>query len=415
MAVKVDEKYINLIKLAVSTFNKIGKIRLAAKELGIPHSTLNDRLNYAKRHGIMADSDTEIVVKSVQLAKQKQSLQDIQRIERKSFREFARVENAVEALMIEILDILKTNTFTIPVVVKNKTKVAKKAAILHISDNHLNEMVDLPHNQFNWNIASQRLKKLADRTIQICKSYGINNLLVAFTGDLLNSDRRLDEMLSNATNRASASVLAVHLYGQMLNHLAQHLNVSCASISGNESRIQKDVGWTKEVASDNYDALIFNMLKMLHGSYIKFSDSTHPSEQVVNVNGQNILLIHGHGAKGTGQTNVQSTKGRYLTHGIMIDMVISGHIHECNISDSYARSSSLVGSNAYAEDALNLAGRASQNVYIIHKNGGFDGLKIDLQNVDDVEGYDIKEHLSTYNTKSAAKCHKGEVIFSVVI
>jgi predicted MPP superfamily phosphohydrolase len=207
----------------------------------------------------------------------------------------------------------------------------------------------------------------------------------------------------------------VHLYGQLLNHLSSYVKVSCASISGNESRIQKDVGWTKEVASDNYDALIFNMLRMLHGYYVNFSQSTHPNEQVVNVAGQNILLIHGHGARGTGQSNIQSIKGRYLARGIMIDMVISGHIHEAYISDTYARSSSLVGSNAYAEDALNLAGRASQNIYVVHENGGFDGLKVDLQNIDNINGYDIKEHLATYNTKSAAKCHQAERIFSVVI
>ena len=38
----------------------------------------------------------EIIGQNVRLAKQKQALQDLNRIERKSFRENARIENAVE-------------------------------------------------------------------------------------------------------------------------------------------------------------------------------------------------------------------------------------------------------------------------------------------------------------------------------
>jgi predicted phosphodiesterase len=411
---RVDEAYIAEIQLTVDLYKRCHSMKEVAKQLKINISTISRRLDMAHKYGINADTDREIVVETVKLAKQKQGLQDVQRIERKSFRENARIENAVEALNIEIVEILNATKFDAPKAKASKIK-GKACLILHISDNHLNEQVDLPHNQFNWIIAGQRLKKLADRTIQIGKAYGIKNLLIAFTGDLLNSDRRLDEMLSNATNRASACILAVYLYGQMLQHLAGNFQVSVASISGNESRIQKDVGWAKEVASDNYDALIFNILRMQHGHYIDFSHSTEPSEQVILVAGQNVLLIHGHGAKGTGQINIQAVKGKYLARGIVIDFVISGHYHEAHIADYYARSSSLVGSNHYSEDALNMAGRASQNLYIVHEGGGFDGLKVDLQHTDDIECYDIKEHLITYNTKSASKCHQSQTIFSVVI
>jgi len=410
---KIDAAYISEIQITVAAYQRCHSMPQVAKELGVDRTTVSRRLDAAHKYGINVDTDREIIVETVKLAKQKQSLQDVQRIERKSFRESARIENAIEALNIEIVSILKSNIFSAPKI-EATTHNGKACLILHISDNHLNEQVDLPHNQFNWTIASRRLRKLADRAIQIGKAYGIKKLLVAFTGDLLNSDRRLDEMLSNATNRASACILAVYLYGQMLNHLAGHFRVSVASISGNESRIQKDVGWAKEVASDNYDALIFNILRMQHSHYIDFSHSTEPSEQVVTVAGQNILLIHGHGAKGTGQANIQSTKGRYLARGVLIDIVISGHIHEAQISDMSARSSSLVGSNNYSEDALNLSGRASQNLYIVHEGGGFDGLKVDLQHTGD-DCYDIKEHLITYNTKSASKCHTPQTIFSVVI
>ena len=409
-----NAQYYRDLKLTVDTYYRLESMQKAADYLGVNMSTVSRRMKEADSLDIRYNSDMDIVLQNVGLAKQKQALQDTQRIERKSFREHARVENAVEAVMIEVLDALKSHK--LPALKSNIIQpLSKSAAIIHISDNHLNEMVDLPHNQFNWNVAAQRLQKFALRAIQLCNVYNIQSVLVAFTGDLLNSDRRLDEALTNAPNRASASVLAVHLYGQFLEHLSKHLNVSAASISGNESRIQKDVAWTREVASDNYDALIFNMLKMTHGDIVNFSTSQRPNEQIVHIAGQNVLLIHGHGAKGTGQANIQSIKGRYIAQGVMIDAVFSGHFHEAHVSDAYARSSSLVGSNAYAEDALNLTGRASQNIYIMHEGGGFDGIKVDLQNADSYDGYAITKQLETYNTKSASKAHEQEVIFKVVI
>lgn len=405
---------INELILTLKTYHKLHSVKQTADAFGVNISTITRRLERAEKLGLKHNSDIDIVLTNVRLAKQKQASFDTNRVANKSFREFARSENAVEAIALELVEILKNHQFEPPI--KNHAATDSRAcAILHLSDNHLNEMVDLPHNKYDWDIAAKRLKKLANRTIKVCKSYGVNKLVVCFTGDLINSDRRLDEALTNAGNRASACVLATYLYGQMLEHLASQLQVSCASISGNESRIQKDVGWTRDVASDNYDFIIYNMLSILHGKYIDFSQSNQPSEQVINVAGQNVLMIHGHGTKGTGQQNIQAVKGRWLARGVNVDFVISGHFHECHLSDSYARSSSLVGSNAYSEDALNLAGRASQNVYIVHEGGGFDGIKIDLQHTEGVEGYDIQEQLISYNTKSALKAHKGEVIFSVVI
>ena len=410
----IHTEFVEQVKETVKSYKRTHSQRVTAKELGIKQSTVGRRLDFAHKHGINADTDVEIVMETVRLAKQKQGLQDVQRIERKSFREHARVENAVEEYSKEICDILKNFTFSIP---EYRTSIHNPACgIIHWSDQHLNERVDLPHNQYDWNIAAKRLRKHVLRCKQLCKTYGITSVLVAMTGDLLNSDRRLDELLSNAGNRAKASVLAVDLYSQAIVDLAQDLDVTVAAISGNESRIQQDIGWIAETASDNYDFTIFEMLRLMLGEKIAFVVTKNPSEIVVNVAGQNVLMIHGHGAisKNT-QESVQSIKGRYIANGVQIDFVIWGHIHEALIADQYARSSSLVGANTYAENALNLSGRASQNFYAMHKSGGFDGIKIDLQNTDDVQGYDIQSRLEAYNTKSVDKCHVPQTIFKVVI
>ena len=55
--------------------------------------------------------DADIVRANVQLAKQKQSAQDVNRIERKSFREHARYENAVTNLLFNIHEYCKSVIF----------------------------------------------------------------------------------------------------------------------------------------------------------------------------------------------------------------------------------------------------------------------------------------------------------------
>ena len=83
------------------------------------------------------------------------------------------------------------------------------------------------------------------------------------------------------------------------------------------------------------------------------------------------------------------------------------------ITDTLARSSSLVGANAYSENALNLYSRAAQNIYIMLEDGRHD-IRIDLQN-SSFEGYDIDLQLASYNAKSLQKTYKKETIFKIIV
>ena len=129
------------------------------------------------------------------LARKAQRFQDTNRIERKLFRESARISNALKEYEKELIQILKKRGFTRR---QKKPKVnSTGAGILHASDWHLNELVDLPTNRFDFKKASQRIMKYVDVSKKFLDVFNVNNLLIAITGDLLNSDRRLDEMLNH--------------------------------------------------------------------------------------------------------------------------------------------------------------------------------------------------------------------------
>ena len=360
-------------------------------------------------HGI---EDIDLVTENVKLAKQKQSYQDINRIERKAFREYARVENAVEEYckkLVEIFDNYELSDLTI-----EHPSTNKAVGVIQFSDVHFNELVDLEHNKYNFSIASSRCKHFVDKAIKYFMAFDVKNVLMVQSGDLLNSDRRLDELLSMATNRAKATFLAVDILQQVILHLNKHFNVSVCSVTGNESRVKKDWGWSQMMASDNYDFTIHNTLKYIfRDSKVKFIDGD-PTELVVNVAGQNLLVLHGNGTIKKGiDTSINQLIGRYRLRGTKVDYVIFGHVHSARVGDNFARSSSMVGANDYSEKALNLSGRASQNCYIFYKNGNRDGIKIDLQNYG--KGYNIDKSLEAYNAKSGDKTKRGTTIFKVVV
>ena len=354
-------------------------------------------------------SDKEIIEYNIRLAKQKQKAQDLNRIANKSFREYARTENALLEFNEQLIKLLKENSLKTNI--KNITLDTKGAMIVHISDTHFNELVDLDFNKYDFKVASKRLQKFAHHVKRYAKFYNVNNVLLAITGDLLNSDRRLDEKLSMSTNRAKATFLGVHLLKYFICDIAQECSVSVACVTGNESRVNEELGWVDIVASDNYDFTIFEMLRLLLPDINFIRGSA--LELVVKVANKNVLLVHGHQLGKMTSSNISKVISKYSRRNIKIDFIICGHLHETMITDSFARSSSLVGANAYSDNALNLYSRAAQNLYIFTKEGRHD-IRIDLQN-SSFKGYNIDKELFSYNAKSSKKINKKQTIFEIII
>jgi|TARA_B100001939_G_scaffold348233_1_gene374609 predicted phosphodiesterase len=357
--------------------------------------------------------DKEVIIENVRLEKRAQRLQDLNRIKNKSFREHGRLDNA----LIEFSKALTATISRTPVRRFEKIDYSDSTGtgLIQISDTHFNELVEMESNQYDFEIASRRMKHFVCKAKKYLKAMGVKKVFIAITGDLMNSDRRLDELLSMASNRANATFIGVEILKQAIEDIRLDFHVTIGCVSGNESRANPEMGFTEVVASDNYDNTIYNILYYIFKdkSDIEFIPMKNSLELVVDIEGQKILMMHGHSVKGKVEASVTQIKGRYASQGIEIAYIIFGHIHSARIGDTYGRSASLVGANAYSEKALNLESRASQNVYIFYKNGNRDGVKIDLQNIED-KGYPITKEIEAYNAKSASKLSQGKVIFQVV-
>ncbi len=365
------------------------------------------------------DQDRELLQFNVRLAKARQAQADTNRIERKAFREHARVENAVAAYTRELCARLDEQQFTRGIQLTPIPEGGDSVLIVQLSDLHFNEQVDLPSNRYNYTVAAQRLRKLAQRVKQLGKSYGARKVVIACLGDFLNSDRRLDELQSNAHNRSCASLLAVELLKSFILDLREQFELEVYGITGNESRVSKELGWSDPLATDSYDLMIYAILK--HGfegsEGIRFC-GFRANELLFEVMGRTFLCLHGHQIGSKVQKSVQEIMGKYSAQGLTVDYTLFGHLHASEVGDYYARNASLVGSNAYSEAGLNFCSKAAQNVHIVSGakgTGTIDGVKVDLQDVTGIEPYAFNREWEAYSPKSERKLHTPSVVYQVVV
>ena len=372
-----------------------------ATEIGVTTRTVS---NYRKR---IRESDDYPTV-----AAYEQKSRDVSNKRRKTIREDARVYNVQTSIADELKSLLSNHSFH-PIKHKAaKPDLDRAVGVIQVSDVHFNELIDdVDGNKFDFDVASRRLHKLADQATKQFKAHGITNVAVFFTGDLLNSDRRLDEITSAATNRSNAIFLAVDILQQMINDLLCNFDtVTIASVTGNESRVGADNHWSDFLAGDSYDIVIHNMLSLLFANEprVKVVPISDPMECVVKVLNTHFLLVHGHGHRGLANTSnieneVLKIKAGYAARGVLVDYVICGHIHSAYVSDLFSRSSGLPGTNSYARKALNLHGKSSQNIYVVHADGSIDSTKVCLQQYKDFSPYEYDRSIESYNQRSAVK------------
>ena len=360
--------------------------------------------------------EEDVYIENAKLRKEAQALRDKLRVLRKDDRTSHRYQNVAEELTKELIDAIEKRAVIVGKQTKEHNTIdTNSTGILQLNDLHLNEIISIDSNVYDFYVAARRLKKLIRKAIFIFKLANVKEVVITILGDVLNSDRRLSEILCSSCSRARACMIAVHLLSQVIVELNQDFSVSVVSVSGNESRMQEYVEYDDHLMSDNYDYLIHKVLEreFKHAKGVKFLPSNNV-EQIIEVQGQNILLLHGNqipsGDTGL-EKKIQQIKGK---HNTPISYVLLGHLHSCRIGDLYSRGSSLCGANAYSELGLLLSSRASQNIHIVYEGGGIDSVKIDLQNTDGVSGYDIDSELarSGYSIKSADKVNflRGKTI-----
>ena len=348
---------------------------------------------------------------SIKLSYSLQRTRENSQRSRKVARETFRIADLIQSSHNALIDVLNESKIAVFDSKKHNVKTDEGenvVGVIQLSDLHFGERVDeVWGNEYNLEVAAKRLNKLANKAMKIFEANDVTEVFIACTGDFINSDRRLDEIVSNVNTRAKNVFSAVEILKQMILHLNTKFNVTVGTVCGNESRIRDDLGWVDFMAFDSFDAIIHFFLEYIFKDKegVTILPMTDPLEKVIDVNGHHICLIHGHNGIANDaamENKVARLIQKYAAQQIRIDYTLFGHIHCTRISDLYARSASLVGANAYSDKALTFTSRAAQNIYLVSKDS-INGMRIDLQEYKKYDAYDFDKNNDVYvKPKSAS-------------
>lgn len=275
-----------------------------------------------------------------------------------------------------------------------------------LSDLHFNALISRKDGdrvvKFNFAMASKRLRRYAEVIKWHQLTTGAERLVVAMTGDLVNSligKTAPGKLLNSEVAQQHAMQLGADLLISFVCDLQENAgftDITICGVGGNEGRLHDQRQWEDKGAGDNCDIGIHAILKREFFSQPGFTLCYGTNKLVMEVEQQKCLLMHGD-SKGMpsslDQKSITSLLGQYRC-----DFGISGHVHYAVSTHNWIRSSSLCGPDPYATDGLDYeAGRANQNLILLQgKNRSV--LVVDLEDPGEEPGYLLQEYAGAFGT-----------------
>lgn len=275
-----------------------------------------------------------------ELYKEKCRVQDQKREYNKLLRESARYEHIVDVLKqeIESVEPIKLNS----VMSANPTNVE---AVLILSDFHYGLMVDNVLNEYNTQIANERLEILLKKTIYYCQIHRVETLHLGLAGDLICGAIHLQSRVSAEEDLISQVINVSELLANFINELkAKVPNVKVWGAVGNHSRVNADK--KSNMPAENFERLIF---KYIEARLPNVTVATNGLEDWITFKVKDQLVFMTHGDKDS-LSNIKLHAVNLL--GKVPDRIYFGHIHHMNIKDDngveIVVNGSIVSTDEYA-------------------------------------------------------------------
>lgn len=317
--------------------------------------------------GEQENTTDEYLVKKYQASlKTIQKLRDENNLLRKSARETFRGEQALEEIKSKLYSMAK-DLSSLDFIMNwdnEKDFIETKnnnIGILVLSDWHIGKLVNLDGNKFSEDIAVQRLNKLYERVREQIYTYELTELRVVLLGDFIHAQSRPDMKYQGQYVEIESGLKCFYLIKNLLDKLYNHLNkIEVDCVVGNESRFDSANPHTNlnEVAKNSIDYMIYEMLYLAfkENKGININKSNNYFENLVDINGFNLLAIHGDKINHS-KLESELSKLKYKIYQDTrksVDYIVMGHIHSALITDGYSRNASLVGADEYATRGLNI-------------------------------------------------------------
>ncbi len=366
-----------------------GNKAAAARILGIPRTTLLERLEQAQLKGVkptMVPPDAEAAL----IEKQFEHDAEMRILKRQV--EVLAKENVSHQRIKDSL--IKADTYVAkPPKWLTKSSPARGAPgvpTIFLSDFHWGEVVVKEAvggiNEYDRTIASRRLRTVIETTIDLCTNHMVNpkypGIVVALGGDMISGDIH-DELAEN--NDGSNIEHVLDLIDELSWGLEKFADVFgkvfVPCTFGNHSRTYKQYRH-KQAAKTNYDWMLYNLLSR----HFKNDDRIQfqiPSgfDTVYKIFGVSYLLTHGDrlgvaggsgivGMLGPIARGVQKIKQEYNNRNKTIDYVILGHYHQYISLKGTIVNGSTKGYDEYAYSNRFVSERPQQALWFTHPQYG---------------------------------------------
>ena len=364
----------DLARQAVEAVADYGDQCAASKALGLSRTTLQSRLRVAERRGIKVEAD-----KAPRAAweREKIALQDQVRDLTAQIKAIHREELTAENVREAIFGLVGKSPNPPRWTLEESKRAASVTGVPSVlwSDWHFGEVVAPSQvngvNEYNVEIAQRRIRRLVERTIELCFKHMTNpnypGIVVNLGGDMISGD--IHEELTE-TNELSSIPAVLELFSVLTWALSQLINrfgrVFVACEYGNHGRNTKKPR-AKNRAYTNFDWLLYNMLERhFQAAGTKEISFLIPSstDAFYRVYGHRYLLTHGDalGVRGgdgiigaigpiiRGDVKIRSSSAHM---GMAYDTLLMGHWHTLMaLFPRLCVNGSLKGYDEFAKDFL---------------------------------------------------------------
>lgn len=326
-------------------------------------SSNDEEENEKDREALNAEILEELKRREIEIDKKRIKLADEYSYINRMKREIARTETIGEYAVAAAQNV---GCYT-PLLNREEIKEeSDNKGILCLSDWHYGLVCNHLINQYNPEIARDRINKLLSEVIKDIKLFNIKEIVVANLGDLLSGIIHTTIRLENRLDIITQTIEVSELLAELLNELSNFVKIQYYSVIDNHGRIfaNKEESLDKE----NFNRMIDFYLKerCKSNDNIVINDN-YIDESIMEfvVNGWGVVGIHGHDDK----PNDSLQKLSNMFHA-NYSMCLMGHYHHPELHEEYGKvtiiNGCLCGADEYAKK-VRKASRPSQNFIVVSK------------------------------------------------
>lgn len=256
-------------------------------------------------------------------------------------------------------------------------KIPTKEAIVQLSDWHYGIEINSYFNQYNKEIAKQRISNLCEKVIEECLKENIQRIRIVNLSDLIAGRIHLIIRLQSRIDVITQTMEVAEILAEFIHRLSNYFQVYYYSCSDNHSRVEPNKKESLELESfhriiDWY--LPERLQAQVISGQVKFFNN-EISDDIISfrIGNHKICGVHGH--------NDQPSKiiaNLSLLTEEHYDLILAAHYHHFSANEQnktvLVSNGTLMGTDGYSEK-LRLTSTPSQNLIFVSKENVIESIK----------------------------------------